>query len=213
MKTKVKTKIIKPIHIAPKVPAVAVSNVSNSAVAENVPVPKPQQYETDAQRAERERSAQRYIDQCERFKEPSDRRVMLRVKVRQLQDEARLIRQKENGFPRWHKLRGQLREHRTKFLRPSARHAQLALVFLRDRHTYKDVEAFSRVPPNWREVFRMVTAFGVYQTDDMSPAELRGLAMGQTRRFVEWTGAEFKSQEIAEMEDHTANFHYLPKLA
>ena len=100
----------------------------------------------------------RYAD----FQEPEDRRVLLRVKVRNLMQEAQLIRRKEQGHPRSHQIRAELRIHRVKTLRQEARAAQLALVFLRGKHAYHEIERTVRAdnPPAWDRVERLVLRYG-----------------------------------------------------
>ena len=90
-----------------------------------------------------------------------DRRVELKIKLKSLAAEARIIRQEEIRCRRrirhlvtvptapqprpWHAaLRYRLYEHRTAVLRPEARYSQLAYAFLRGR-PYRSTE--SRVRP------------------------------------------------------------------
>jgi len=67
-----------------------------------------------------------------------DRREMLRVKVKSLAEEARIIRREE--VRTWGALRQELQHHRTRDVRCAARAAHLALGFLKGR-TLTQMEA------------------------------------------------------------------------
>jgi len=86
-----------------------------------------------------------------------DRREQLRVKIKSLAEEAKIIR-KEEG-----KTFGQLREelylHRIGIVRNEARHAHLAYGFIRGR-TYEQMEANAKSAPDWDHVKRLVKKYG-----------------------------------------------------
>jgi hypothetical protein len=193
---KTKTKKMSPAKGPSHSAATTASSVSASAVITEAPVPpatKPPKWETNEQVAARMEAEERYAYKCAHFIEPRDRRVMLRVNIRQMMFESQLIRRKENGYPRHHEQRAQLRTHRVNFLRPAQRNAQLALVFLRGKHAYSAVEANPRTKPDWREVQRLVTAFGAYQTDDLTKEQFTAAQAEQTNKLVEWSGGALKA--------------------
>lgn len=86
----------------------------------------------------------------------SDQRAFLRIKLKSLAAESRIIRQEERRNKR---LASQLAVHRRDVVRPAARNTLLAYSFLRGRY-YGDVEHLAKVPPNWKEVERMVVQYG-----------------------------------------------------
>jgi hypothetical protein len=86
-----------------------------------------------------------------------DKRAFLRIKLKSLAAEAKIIRLEEARNKR---LRYELSMHRRGTVRIAARNTQLAYAFLRGR-TYKSVEPTAKTPPNWKEVERMVRQYGV----------------------------------------------------
>jgi hypothetical protein len=131
----------------------------------------------------KQKNAERYAN----FSEPEDLRVMLKVKIRSLQDEAQLIRRKEQGHPRGHQVRGMLMHHRKTVVRTEARSAQLALCFLRGR-AYIQAEQFTHpgCDPDWYAIKRMVARFGHYARADKSPDQNRIDRAKFLSRFEEW---------------------------
>lgn len=103
---------------------------------------------------------------------------MLKVKIKSLAEEARIIRQEEerakgrrkcpSGVHPDHKvflgrddeLRMELRGHRVGIVRSEQRHSLLAYAFLRGRPLAK-VEAKCEAPPDWSRVAKLVEKFGV----------------------------------------------------
>ena len=86
-----------------------------------------------------------------------DRREMLRVKVKSLAVEARIIRreaQRTHGV-----LRDELHTHRVWLLRSEARHTHLAYGFIRGR-TYLQIEPKAATAPNWERVRKMTKRYG-----------------------------------------------------
>ena len=82
----------------------------------------------------------------------------LKVKVKNLADEARTIRQEErktSGMERWH-----LQHHRKTVVRRAARHNLLAYAFLRGRPYSRVESAATRRLPEWKRVRNVVTTFG-----------------------------------------------------
>ena len=92
-----------------------------------------------------------------------DRRRLLKVKLKALAAEARIIREEET------KTRGQLRNdlhaHRVVVVRGECRATHLAYGFLRGR-TYHQMERTCRTKPDWEKVKRMVRRYGNWQQLD-----------------------------------------------
>lgn len=135
------------------------------------------------QKTRRQKEAERFAQ----FEEPNDLRAMLRVKVRSLQDEAQLIRRKEQGHPRGHSVRMQLTHHRKTVVRREARAAQLALCFLRGRK-YIQAEQYVHpgCEPDWYNVRRNVEKFGYLFRDNLSREENRRRRDDVLSNFEEW---------------------------
>ena len=91
-----------------------------------------------------------------------DKREMLRVKVKSLAEEARIIRHEER---RTHGvLRNSLHEHRVTTLRNAARQTHLAYGFIKGR-TYEQMESSHKkgVPAylfDWAPVWKMIRMYG-----------------------------------------------------
>lgn len=80
----------------------------------------------------------------------------LKIKVKHLAAEARIIRSEERkvtGWDRWH-----LQHHRKTVVRRAARDAQLAYGFARGR-TYEQMEAKCDLPPDWKAVRKMLVKY------------------------------------------------------
>lgn len=108
----------------------------------------------------------------------------LKVKIRSLMAEARIIRHEES------RARGALRvalcDHRRGIVRTAARHNMLAYGFLRGRR-YDQLERLAKSKPDWKEVDALVRRFGVccdYNTETRREFEKR--SADQAERFVNW---------------------------
>lgn len=87
-----------------------------------------------------------------------DRRRFLKVKLKSLAAEARIIRTEELRT-RDNELREDLYLHRIHKVRSEARATHLAYGYLRGR-TYAQLEASCETPPDWANVKRMVRQYG-----------------------------------------------------
>ena len=86
-----------------------------------------------------------------------DRREMLRVKLKSLAEESRIIRREEL---RTHgALRFDLRNHRAVQVRREARHTLLAYGFIRGLK-YREMEPNAFTVPDWERVKKMLKAYG-----------------------------------------------------
>lgn len=97
----------------------------------------------------------------------ADRRVMLKVKIKALAAEARIIKTAAQRSRRWC---NELTEHRRRVVRPAARNTLLAYGFLRGRG-YSQIEPGATTPPDWKAVQRMVATYGVSATTFETAAE------------------------------------------
>jgi hypothetical protein len=89
-----------------------------------------------------------------------DERVYLKVKIKSLAEEARIIR-KETKRARSYTIKKGLDDHRKGAVRYEARHTHLAYGFLRGREYYQ-IEHTARTTPNWDKVRKMVKSYGVH---------------------------------------------------
>lgn len=92
-----------------------------------------------------------------------DKRVMLKIKIKSLTEEAAIIRTEENRYPtgtadqRW--IRNQLTEHRRGTVRIEQRHTLLAYGYIRGL-AYSELERNPRSAPDWGKVMYMVRRYG-----------------------------------------------------
>jgi len=90
--------------------------------------------------------------------EIKDRRKMLKVKLKSLAAESRIIRMEElrtrGGY-----LRDELCVHRRTIVRSESRHTGLAYGFIRGR-TYAQLESTAKTAPDWKRVERMIRQYG-----------------------------------------------------
>ena len=94
------------------------------------------------------------------FTHPTDRRIELRVKIKSLAEESRIIRLEEKRLPGPCFKRACLRQHRIEDVRQAARASQLAYAFLRGR-TYRSVEVTTREPLTvTKQLLKNVKDFG-----------------------------------------------------
>jgi hypothetical protein len=87
-----------------------------------------------------------------------DERLYLKVKVKSLAAEAKIIRKEEKRCKN-SSLRNGLYRHRIDVVRYEARHTNLAYGFLRGR-TYSQIESGAKKPPDWAKVRKMVEKYG-----------------------------------------------------
>jgi len=92
------------------------------------------------------------------------RNPYLRVKLKSLAEEARIIRLEEQraNQHRDFQLQNNLREHRIGKVRTAARETLLAYQYLRGK-SYLSCESINSIPPNWKNVETMVRRYGDWQ--------------------------------------------------
>ena len=86
-----------------------------------------------------------------------DRREMLRIKLKSLMEEARIIRKEERRT--FGAFRDELHLHRIMAVRQSARETHLAYGFIRGLKL-EQMEATSHVPPSWEAIRKMIKKYG-----------------------------------------------------
>jgi len=87
-----------------------------------------------------------------------DERKYLKVKVKSLAEEAKIIRQEEKRTTR-PSIKFGLRDHRIGIVRNEMRHTLIAYGFIRGK-AYKEVENRTHEAPDWDKVRSMVKRYG-----------------------------------------------------
>ena len=116
-----------------------------------------------------------------------DRRAFLKIKIKSLAAEAKIIRLEEKKNQQ---LRVELRAHRLRVVREEARATLLAYAFIRGR-AYKTVEASNRQghKPNWLKVETMVTRYGKAFDPTLNTIENQRVYNAMMDRFKTWVPA------------------------
>lgn len=91
-----------------------------------------------------------------------DKRVFLKIKLKSLAEEARIIRKEEKRHIGT--MRESLYLHRIHRVRTAARNTLLAYSYIRGR-SYHQVERIAHTAPNWKEVERMVKQYSMIKFD------------------------------------------------
>lgn len=117
-----------------------------------------------------------------------DERIYLKVKVKSLADEARIIRL-ETKRARSLSIKNGLYRHRIDVVRFEARHTHLAYGFLRGK-SYEQIEQKAHVAPNWAKVRKMVEKYGTH----MAPWALNSESYGDYK-----IRAEENKKQLAEV--------------
>lgn len=90
---------------------------------------------------------------------PKDDRALLRVKIKSLAEESRIIRLEEKRAGKWEELRNRLHRHRVIDVRQEARVAHLAYGLIRGR-TLERIEPKRTTEPNWKRVHDLLKKYG-----------------------------------------------------
>ncbi len=99
--------------------------------------------------------------------------VYLKVRIKELAEEARIIRKEElkaKANREYAKLNG-LHDHRIRVVRPAARNAQLAYGYLRGRD-YRALERNPRTEPDWKAVRKLIAKYGYRPNDGTLESQL-----------------------------------------
>jgi hypothetical protein len=86
-------------------------------------------------------------------------KVRLKIKIKSLAEEARIIRFEEKKWPGPSDERYVLHDHRIKIVREEARSAQLAYGFLRGK-PYRQIENSCKSAPDWKRVHQLIKKYG-----------------------------------------------------
>ncbi len=89
--------------------------------------------------------------------QPRDRRLFLKIKLKSLMEEAKIIRKAENS-PRNLPLLGELHHHRVMDVRTEARHTHIAYGLIRGRELH-EMEKTEK-PVDWKKVQAMCKKYG-----------------------------------------------------
>jgi hypothetical protein len=111
-----------------------------------------------------------------------DHRVYLKVKIKSLAAEAKIIRTEERRNKR---ARAGLAEHRKHTVRDEARHTLLAYGFIRGRR-YTEIEPKCHHYPSWDLIWRMVKKYGVQWDEDEDLHSYKKRQAEQEARFEDW---------------------------
>lgn len=95
-----------------------------------------------------------------------DRREMLRVKLKSLAEESRLIRREERRT--YGQLQQELHLHRTKNVRSAARSTHIAYALIKGR-TMEQIEHPKSKEPDWTEIERLLKKYGPKDTGWVVP--------------------------------------------
>jgi hypothetical protein len=118
-----------------------------------------------------------------------DKRTYLKVKIKSLAEEARIIR-KETKRARKASIKNGLALHRKGIVRHEARHTYLAYGFLRGLE-YRQMEHKAFEAPDWAKVRRMIERYGLHngyenETWDFTHSEANEFRKEQLKRFDLW---------------------------
>jgi len=116
-----------------------------------------------------------------------DRTIQLKVKIKYLAEEARIIRKEElkaKSF-RDRRLYNSLYRHRIDLVRHEARHNQLAYGFLRGRD-YAEMEAKTDTPVDFSKIEKLVERFGVVRQRGEGLSAFNARREEQRKGFVAW---------------------------
>lgn len=111
------------------------------------------------------------------------KRTFLKIKIKSLAVEARIIRFEEKRWPGESPERLGLHEHRTYDVRREARSAQLAYGFLRGRQ-YKQLENATRKRIDFRRVSELAYKYGNEKKKDALVDQLKAWAAKEDEKMV-----------------------------
>ena len=116
-----------------------------------------------------------------------DERTYLKVKLKSLAEEARIIRLETKRAKR-ESIRNGLALHRTGVVRREARHTHLAYGFLRGKE-YRQIEPKAHIAPDWDKVRKMVEKYGTHLdwgSDDCGYSTHKARKAEVRERFEQW---------------------------
>lgn len=87
-----------------------------------------------------------------------DRRTQLKIKIKSLAEEAKMIKKEEKKkHPSF--MLSELNQHRIFVVKKAIRESLIAYGFIRNRE-YSAIESNPQTPPDWKEVERLVSKYG-----------------------------------------------------
>ena len=107
------------------------------------------------------------------YEAPKDRRKLLKIKVKSLAAEAKIIRKEERKSSG--DVRNEMWEHRTRYLRRIARNTHLAYGIIRGL-SVKDMEPNPSSDPDWKAIDRMIKEYGDGRSTDQYLNTLKSAA-------------------------------------
>jgi hypothetical protein len=123
-----------------------------------------------------------------------DERTYLKIKIKSLAAESKIIRLEEKRAKRT-SIRDGLAEHRKGIVRIESRHTHLAYGFLRGKE-YRDIEKTAHEAPNWDKVRSMIQKYGIhsaaYESGEWAKHKENKAAI--MVRFDDWIKAAQKSE-------------------
>jgi len=113
------------------------------------------------------------------------RNPYLRVKLKSLAEEARIIRveEKRANLARDYELQGCLRWHRIDIVRKASRETLLAYQYLRGI-PYSVVEKEGSEEPNWKSVLSMIRRYGNYPLDRTEQPDIDRWVKGKKSKLA-----------------------------
>jgi hypothetical protein len=118
-----------------------------------------------------------------------DQRVCLKIKIKSLAAEAKIIRQEErkNRGDRGAPKRQLLKDHRQGIVRNEQRHTLLAYGFIRGR-ALEQIEDQRKSDPDWGKVWKMIEKYGVCRDwrNYEDPQEFSQRSAEQKLAFANW---------------------------
>lgn len=116
-----------------------------------------------------------------------DERTYLKVKIKSLAEEAKIIRLETKRAKRA-SIRDGLSLHRKGIVRHESRHTHLAYGFLRGRE-YRKMEPKAHIAPDWGKVRKMIEKYGVHLdwgSEDCGYSDHKDRKQAVIKRFEEW---------------------------
>lgn len=116
-----------------------------------------------------------------------DERTYLKVKIKSLAEEAKIIRLETKRAKRA-SIKDGLALHRKGIVRSEARHTHLAYGFMRGRE-YRQMEPKAHQEPNWEKVRKMVEKYGTHldwSSEDCGYSSHKDRKEETRQRFEAW---------------------------
>lgn len=113
-----------------------------------------------------------------------DLRTFLKIKIKSLAAEARIIRS-ETAKKHRADIKNGLANHRRLVVRRAMRNTLIAYAFIRGR-SYKSIEPKCATPPDWPAIRNMVAKYGVYADSEATGRDIGPALAAQSARLASW---------------------------